>query len=146
MKPSKFSSRVMGKADWDAIADYFLPGEFTVPTRMGWEFMLWLVEVRKAAGVPMHISSSYRTAAHNKAVGGAMDSAHTDAICNAVDIGIKPTPEDRNWNAARFEIMDAARALGCQRIGMYKNGSLHIDRTEDVRPARCIWVAVDNPA
>lgn len=140
-----FSTRTMRLQDW-AESPYFAPTEFQHPERMGYEFILWLNEVRKVAGVPMRITSSYRTPERNAAVGGARDSSHTDVPCNAVDIGRVPTSADPNWNEARFRIMEAALVLGCRRIGFYPNGSLHLDRTESARPAPRLWNAVDNPA
>lgn len=135
---SPFSTRAMTNADW-AQVKHFQPSEFAVPEQMGWNFILWLDQVRALAGVPMKITSSFRTHAHNVLVGGAEDSAHTDALCQAVDI----EPED---SAARFKIVEAALQLGCLRIGVYPNGSIHLDRTEDVRPAPVLWVTVSNPA
>lgn len=140
-----FSSRTMTDADWSGVA-HFTPGEFSEPHLMGLEFVHWLDGVRALAGVPMHITSSARTPEHNKAVGGAVDSAHVDVPCNAVDIGQTPTPSDPNWNFARFKILEAAMQSGCVRVGFYPNGSLHLDRTEDQRPAPRLWNAVDRPA
>lgn len=141
----KYSTRTMTDKDW-AASTYFKPSEFKEPNRMGFEFIMWLNKVRGLAGVPMTITSSYRTPAYNKSVGGAQDSAHEDVPCNAVDIGKRPTASDPNWNTARFYIMDAALKLGCRRFGTYTNGSLHLDRTESTRPAPRIWIQVDNPA
>lgn len=140
-----FSTGTMTARDWSGVRN-FKPGEFKHPEKMGREFLLWLDNVRDVAGVSMHIVSSYRSPDYNRAVGGAQDSAHTDVPCNAVDIGKRPTPGDPNWNHARYRIITAALQLGCVRIGMYPSGSLHLDRSEDTRPAPRIWVMVDNPA
>lgn len=140
-----FSSRAMNPADWDKIK-HFKPEDFKAPFKMGYEFMLWLDKVRDKAGVPMVITSSYRSPEYNKQVGGAQDSAHTDVPCNSVDIGMRPRSDDPNWNYSRWQIVMAARDLGCQRIGSYANGSLHLDRTEHARPAPRMWRVVDNPA
>jgi uncharacterized protein YcbK (DUF882 family) len=132
----------MQAADW-AGCPHFPPTEFKNPEKMGFEFMMWLERVRVKANVPMVITSSYRSPAYNTQVGGAKDSAHTDEPCNAVDIGMRPRPgDDPNWNYSRWQIVMAARDLGCQRIGSYANGSLHIDRTEDKRPAPRMWRVV----
>lgn len=134
-----FSKRVMTPADWAKLAPYFKPSEFKEPMKMGYEFMMWLLQVRKDAGVPMNPSSSYRSPAYNKSVGGATDSAHCDVPCDSVDIAMEPRPDDPNWNYSRFKIMKAALDNGCQRIGTYQNGSLHLDRTEHERPAPRMW-------
>lgn len=139
------STRPMTTDDWRGIRNFGM-SEFKQPYKMGKEFVMWLDKVREMAGVPMHPSSDYRTPEHNASVGGAKDSAHTDYPCEAVDIKMTPTPDDKNWNHARYRIITAALALGCTRIGMYPNGSLHLDRTEGERPGGRIWIAVDNPA
>jgi uncharacterized protein YcbK (DUF882 family) len=136
-----FSSRTMKPGDWAEIK-HFTAGEFKNPERMGYEFVRWLDQVRETADVPMTITSSYRSPAHNASVGGASDSAHTDTPCNSVDIGMRPRASDPNWNYSRFRIMSAAMHHGCERIGTYKDGSLHFDRTEDQRPAPRMWVVV----
>jgi len=145
-----FSTRRMTDKDW-AQLKYFVKAEFREPNKMGYEFMLWLEKVRALAGVAMNISSGFRSPAYNKSVGGAADSAHTDGdsedeCCNAVDIRKTPTPNDPHWNHARYKIQFSAHDLGCERFGNYPNGSMHIDRTEDKRPAESLWVAVDNKA
>jgi uncharacterized protein YcbK (DUF882 family) len=138
-----FSTRTMQPEDWSQVK-HFTPDEFAHPDKMGYEFLVWLDAVRERADVPMTITSSYRAPAHNRRVGGASDSAHKDIPCNAVDIGMRPRPDDPNWNLTRFRIIEAAMALGCQRVGTYANGSIHLDRTEDQRPAPRMWRLVGN--
>lgn len=140
-----YSGRTMTDRDWSNLK-YFTPGEFKHPEKMGAEFMLWLDNLREVAGVPMVITSSYRSPAYNAAIGGAQDSAHSDEPCNAVDIGRRPRKDDPNWNYTRYKIITAALRLGCTRIGIYKDGSLHLDRTEHERPSPRMWTMVDNPA
>lgn len=140
-----FSTRCMTDADWTHIT-HFTPAEFEKPESMGYEFVCWLDDVRGAANVPMTITSSYRSPAHNVAVGGAEDSAHTDVPCNAVDIGMRPRSDDPNWNYSRYQILTTALKHGCVRFGDYSDGSIHLDRTEDRRPAPRWWHIVDNVA
>jgi len=136
-----FSTRTMRADDWPKLR-HFKPGEFRRPEKMGYEFMLWLDEVAEDAGVPGVIVPSHRTKEENQAAGGAPDSAHVDEVCESVDIGMRPRPDDPNWNYSRFQIVSTAIAKGCRRIGSYQSGSLHLDRTEHKRPAPRMWRVV----
>jgi Peptidase M15 len=109
---------------------------------MGYEFMVWLDKVRDDADVPMVISSSKRSKAYNAKIGGATNSAHTDELCEAVDIREAPRDDDPSWNYSRFRIVKAALDNGCTRIGLYADGSIHLDRTEHKRPAPRMWRVV----
>lgn len=138
-----YSTRCMRPEDWEEIK-YFKPSEFKNPEKMGYEFMLWLDDVRATAEVPMDITSSYRSPKYNREVDGAKDSAHTDIPCDSVDIGMRPRPDDPNWNYSRWQIVNTAMDKGCKRIGSYANGSLHLDRSEDTRPSPRMWRVVGN--
>lgn len=136
-----FSTRTMFAADWASIR-HFTPSEFDVPSRMGFEFMKWLDQLRTQAGVPIVPTSDYRSPAHNAAVGGATNSAHIDVPCDAIDIGERPRPDDPNWNYSRWMIVSTAIMMGCKRIGTYADGSIHLDMTHDRRPAPRMWRVV----
>ena len=130
----------MRPEDW-AELKWFKPTEFKQPLLMGYEFLKWLDRVREGAGVRMLVSSSYRSPEHNEAVGGAEDSAHTDIPCNAVDVRRDPKAL-LGWNHATFQIVSTAIALGCKRIGIYADDSIHLDMTHDQRPAPRMWRVV----
>lgn len=132
------STRTMTALDWPHL-NYFKPAEFQHPEKMGLQFMLKLDSFRHMAGVPVRITSSYRTPEHNKAVGGAQNSAHTDPICEAVDF-VPANSHDA------YELMRAAFLCGFERIGIYADGSMHLDTTGDRRPNRVLWHVVSNPA
>lgn len=136
--PSNFvrDGRLMQAGDW-AEVQHFKPQEFQHPEKMGRSFIFWLDRVRSRAGCKMRITSSWRSPQHNEAVGGAKNSAHMDEICQAIDT-MPESSEDR------FAIVNAALAEGGQRIGIYQDGSIHLDRTEDVRPAPVIWTVVNH--
>lgn len=81
-----------------------------------------LQALRELVG-PMIVNSAYRSAAHNKAVGGAKDSFHMKG--EAFDVRMD------NHDPAEFEA--AARKVGFTGFGYYpKNGFMHID----IGPAR----------
>lgn len=131
----------MRPEDWAEIR-YFTSAEFKKPLLMGYEFMRWLDRVREEAGVPMIISSSSRTAEHNAVVGGATKSAHLRVPCDAVDIRRNPKPAV-TWNHDRFRIIRAAFLNGCERVGVYQDESIHLDRAEGILPAQRLWIRVD---
>ena len=133
-----YSSRVMTPNDWSYIR-YFKPNEFNHPMKMGFEFVKWLDDLRHAINLPISITSDYRDEERNRAVGGANDSAHTDVPCNAVDIGERPNPRDPNWNLTRFHIIAYAIKNRCSRIGLYSDGSIHLDMTHGERPSPRMW-------
>lgn len=141
----EFSTRTMTAKDWNEIT-FFKPSEFNHPEKLGYEFVKWLDKLRRHAKVSITPGGDWRDEKRNIEVGGSKDSAHTDEICNALDIKVKPTPSDPNWSKARFAIIKTALDLGCRRIGMYSDGRLHLDMTHDKRAADVIWIAVTNPA
>ena len=126
----------MTPGDWK-LMKRFQASEFSNPGLMGFEFMLWLDALAcTMPGVPFVVTSSARTKEHNTKVGGADDSAHVDIPCNAVDLW----PGD---NEVRYKIVAGAIKAGCKRVGFYpSNGSLHLDRTENQRPAPRVWTVV----
>lgn len=80
--------------------------------------MTRLQRLRQRLGRPLIITSAYRSAAHNKAVGGAKNSYHKRG--KAFDIRME------NHNPVEFEA--AARAEGFTGFGYYpKSGFMHID-------------------
>lgn len=77
-----------------------------------------LQQLRDALGVPLLITSAYRSPEHNKRVGGATNSYHMKG--NAFDIRME------NQDPDVFEI--AAREVGFRGFGYYpKQGFMHID-------------------
>jgi uncharacterized protein YcbK (DUF882 family) len=138
-----YSSRCMLPVDWSRLT-FFTAAEFKEPGLMGFEFLNWLESLRTAINIPLTLTSTYRSATYNTTVGGAPDSAHCDIPCNAVDIGERVRADDPNWNHSRWLIMTTAVKLGCTRMGLYANGSIHLDMTADRRPGERIWRVVGN--
>ncbi len=88
----------------------------------------------RLGGKPMVLRSVYRSARHNRRVGGARQSRHL--ISTGADVAMA------NWNPGHFEA--AARAEGFKGFGYYRHkGFMHID----LGPARSWgrpWPANDN--
>lgn len=82
------------------------------------ELMDRLQAARLIYGSGITVASGYRCPAHNAAVGGAADSAHTRGT--AVD------PKDPGTGASRRKLIGAFLAAGFQGFGMGA-GKLHFD-------------------
>lgn len=90
------------------------------------ELVSVLQKIRAHFGKPVTITSAYRTAAHNKKVGGVSDSQHLYGL--AADIKVKDVSP---WEVAGY----AERILtGKGGIGVYAS-FVHID----VRPTKARW-------
>lgn len=73
---------------------------------------------------PITITSGYRCQKHNREVGGAQNSYHTQGL--AVDIVVE--------NYGLEELANLAKAMGFKGIGIYKTGGfLHLDLGEERR-------------
>ena len=92
------------------------------------ELVVLLQCIREHFGKPLHITSGYRTAAHNRAVGGAVYSQHQ--YCRAADIRVSGVPVEQL--AAYAETL----LPGTGGIGRYPaKGFVHVD----VRKAKSRW-------
>lgn len=132
-----FSSRTIQPREWALIAPEFHANEFRNPDNMGYEFMLWLKALRRKVGQPLTVSSDYRSPERNENAGGASKSAHMDIPCNAVDFsGVGMS------SARRMTLVRAALDMGCTRLGIYANGSVHVDRGDEGRASGVLWVKV----
>ncbi len=102
---------------------YFKLEEFDSPdekgsgSKMSEELLSMLDIARKKFGKPIKINSGYRTAAHNKKVGGKPSSSHLKGL--AADISCVNSMD-------RFKLYDILRAVGFQRIGVGKT-FIHVD-------------------
>ena len=93
--------------------------------------MLLLQCIREHFGKPLHITSGYRTAAHNAAVGGSKSSQHL--LGRAADFWVEDTPVASV--AAYAETLLPARG----GIGRYPKDAAHPKR-------RTGWVHIDTRA
>lgn len=85
-------------------------------------------ETRHIAGIPFIITSGFRTASHNKKVGGVDSSAHTRGY--AVDIKC-------NNSTNRYIIINAALQAGFNRIGIAST-FIHLDN-DPSKAKNVIW-------
>lgn len=85
-----------------------------------------LDKAREMAGVPFKINSGYRTPKHNKAIGGAKNSAHIRGY--AADIAVT--------DVTRETILKSLYMAGFRRLGI-ANGFIHADN--DPTLPQSIW-------
>ena len=97
--------------------------------RMDHEFLDMLDVARSIAGVPFAINSGYRTAKHNKKVGGSTNSSHLRG--KAADIACTNS-------ASRYRIMSALIAAGFTRIGIGAT-FIHVDN-DTVKTPGVAWL------
>lgn len=133
--------RPMTAKDWLAFDPYFKPDEFACPecerADMDGEFMMRLFMLRKRLAFPMTITSGYRNAAHNKAVGGGTVSAHLEG--RAADFRVDAQH--------MYDVVSAATAMGFAGIGIRGKGPwharfIHLDDADSLperRPRPWIW-------
>jgi len=97
---------------------YFKASEFKYPDKMNSFLLHCLDDFRNTAGIPVIITSDYRTPEENAAAGGAKNSAHLRGL--AVDIAVSNSRE-------RFIFLRAAIVSGqFMRIGIGRN-FIHLD-------------------
>jgi len=98
--------------------------------------------VRKyAGGTPLRVTSSFRTSAKNKDVGGVLGSSHTRG--NAFDISLNPTQKGalkKNLDRFLLEAVDA----GLSGFGVYPT-HIHVD-TERNKVVRWWHTGVGQPS
>jgi len=102
---------------------YFNYSEFDSPDVQGRGQLMdkilleMLDEVRDKFDKPIHITSGFRTPAHNEAVGGVETSSHLKGL--AVDIACKNSTD-------RFDLINCLLDVGFSRIGVAKT-FIHAD-------------------
>lgn len=114
---------------------YFKLDEFDCPTIEGsgaefmdLDFIKTLNSIRHTAGIPMVITSGYRSPEHNEKIGGVKNSSHLKGV--AADIAV-------NNSADRIKIVAAAIAHKVRRIGV-ADGFIHLDQDREKKPA--LWL------
>ena len=115
------------------MSEHFKLSEFACPhcgaNNIKPEFIDRLEEVRKVYGKPMYITSGYRCAAHNAAVGGVDSSAHTEGL--AADVAC-------SFAGDRMRLVEIAIGEGFRRIGIAKT-FIHLDISTTL-PQNVLWI------
>lgn len=115
------------------MSKYFKISEFKCPCCMENEVSLDLVaklnEAREISGIPYVVTSGYRCAKHNEAVGGKPNSSHRRGL--AVDIA---APDSHS----RYKILEGVVKAGFKRVGI-ANGFIHVD-IDDTLPPEVSWL------
>lgn len=123
----------MRVTDWQEFHPYFTRREFVCrccgEEHMDRDFMLRLELARACSGIPFIITSGYRCAERNKAVGGVPGSAHCRGY--AVDIAVRADHE-------RFMVLKWLLVYGFRRIGIGK-GFIHVD-SDPEKPTDVAWL------
>lgn len=94
------------------------------------ELIAKLDEARHLAEIPFVITSGLRLFEKNESVGGIQDSAHLKGL--AVDLRAASSAE-------KFKIVQALLAVGFTRIGIYKDGHIHVDLSKSL-PQKVLWL------
>ena len=116
---------------------FFTFDEFDSPDKPGsgllmhGDFLRRLDMAREAAGLPFVVTSGYRTAEHNQAVGGVEGSAHTRGW--AADISLADLS-----TADQLRIVAELSRVGIRRIGIAPGRFVHAD-TDPTKPIPAYW-------
>ena len=125
------------------LIEFDSPDEPGSGRRMDPAFLRLLDEARDRVGPPRAhhtgpwiITSGYRTPAHNAAVGGVPNSAHTRGL--AADISIEGWPE-----GDVVALIAALSAVGLRRIGRART-FVHVD-ADPTKPTPAYWDYLNGP-
>ena len=95
---------------------------------MSASFMVKVDRLREACGFPFVVTSAYRCPEHNKAVGGAARSKHTQG--KAIDVALSG---EQAW-----QVIANARRAGINGIGVSQSGAGRFIHLDD-RPSFAMW-------
>ena len=130
---------------------HFSPSEFIEPALMDDGLVYWLDDVRERAGIPLVVTSSYRSPDANSRAGGFGMSLHLSGC--AVDVVTKSMREAGDVPADVFKIAAAVTASTCGRrremIIERRSGVWHVHLglfpPSDKRPDRLTFINIGLP-
>ena len=123
------------------VMKYFNYFEFDSPDIQGSgqlmnkELLEILDEVREDYGKPIHITSGYRTEAHNAKVGGKKDSSHLKALAVDVSDNNRGLPIS---STNKFKLVRLFLEYGITRIGI-ADTFIHVDIDDEDKSPNVIW-------
>ena len=122
--------------NWEFFTEQEMQCRGTGECDMNEEFMSKLIELRIKFNEPMIITSGYRHPAHNMAIGGTRNSAHTKG--RAVDVLVMGKEALR---LVRLALDTGMTGIGVAQKGKANTRFIHIDDLEDSdeNPRPYIW-------
>jgi len=112
------------------LREFDSPDEPGSGARMDHEFLDMLDAARSIANCPFKINSGYRSAKHNKKIGGVPNSSHLRG--KAADISCTSSEK-------RFRILAALLAVGFTRVGIHRS-FIHVDNDTIVKTPGVAWL------
>lgn len=105
---------------------HFKPEEFDRPEKMNHKLLYRLDRVRALAGVPIYVTSSYRS---------GDERSHGDGEAVDISDNLKGKPVSSVW---RFKVLSAALWVGFRRVGIYDR-HIHLDVSTSLPGEVCWW-------
>ena len=128
--------RTYPKKNTDKVTKNFTVSEFSCHgsgccsnVKIDDELAAYLQKIRDHFGKPVTISSGYRCEKHNKSVGGATGSYHTNGM--AADIVVR--------DVAPAEVAKYAESIGIKGIGLYETNKDGYFVHVDTRDTKSFW-------
>ena len=121
--------------NWEFFTEQEMQCKGTGVCDMNEAFMSKLIKLRKKFNQPMIITSGYRHPAHNMAIGGTRNSAHTKG--RAVDVLVMGKEALR---LVRLALDIGMTGIGVAQRGAHERRFIHLDdMTSETHPRPWIW-------
>lgn len=117
------------------ISEFDSPDEVGSGERMDADVLQMIDKARAIFGKPIHITSGYRTPAHNEKVDGKKNSSHLRGFAIDLSDNNKGLPIS---SINRFDLINCLLEVGFNRLGIAKT-FIHVDNDPD-KSKNVIWV------